>query len=226
MLSQVLDETKDNAAGLALAERVGESLEKYPEQLLAGPLGLEMIGVIDDAANRFLLLKRYPQAKAAYQRALTILSANTGITSEQRKKLPASIYHQLGIVAQDQRQWEEAEENYREALRIFIEFNDRYSQASTYHQLGRVAQEQRQREEAENNYREALRIKIEINDRHSQASTYHQLGRLAQGQRQWEEAEKNYREALRIYVEFNDRYEQASTYHQLGRVAEDQRRWE
>jgi tetratricopeptide (TPR) repeat protein len=226
MLSQFFDDTKDSAAGLALAERVGASLERYPERLLAGPLGLEMVGVIDDAAKRFLTLKRYPQAKAAYERALAILRSNASIQPEQQRKISASIYHQLGRVAEEQRQWKEAEKNYREALRIFVEFNDRYEQARTYHQLGSVAQEQRQWAEAEKNYREALRIKAEFNDRYAQASTYHQLGRVAEEQRQWAEAEKSYREALRIYVEFNDRYAQASTYHQLGIVAQQQRQRE
>ena len=222
LLSNVLDETKDNAAGLVLAERVTAVLEQYPAELLAGPLGLEMVGALDGAAKRFLLLKRYPQAKAAYERALSIHLANTSISPEQRKEVSASIYHQLGMVAAEQRQWPEAERNYREAL---VEFNDRYSQASTYHQLGMVAEEQRQWPEAEQNYREALQIYVEFNDRYEQAGTYHQLGIVAQQQRQWPEAERNYREALRIKVEFNDRHSQASSYHQLGMVAEEQRQW-
>jgi len=40
-------------------------------------------------------------------------------------------------VAQEQRQWAQAEEYYRQALAIYVEFNDRYEQAGTYHQLGR-----------------------------------------------------------------------------------------
>ena len=99
---------------------------------------------------------------------------------------------------------------YQQALAIYIEFNDRYSQAATYHQLGRVAQEQRQWAQAEQYYQQALAIYIEFNDRYSQASTYHQLGRVAQEQRQWEQAEQYYQQALEIYIEFNDRYSQAS----------------
>ena len=154
LLSSLFDETKDNAAGLALAERVVNSVEQYPEHVLAGPLGLEMAGAVDDAANRFRLLKRYPQAQAAYERALAILQSNTSLTPEQRGKGSASIYQQLGMVAEEQRQWLEAERNYREALRIQVEFNDRYSQASTYHMLGMVAQAQRQWPEAERNCRD------------------------------------------------------------------------
>ncbi|MEG3440446.1 tetratricopeptide repeat protein, partial [Pannus brasiliensis CCIBt3594] len=69
-----------------------------------------------------------------------------------------------------------ARENYRQALAIYVEFGDRFSQASTYHQLGIVAQELREFEEARENYRQALAIFVEFGDRFSQASTYHQLG--------------------------------------------------
>ena len=179
LLSNVLDETKDNAAGLVLAERVTAVLEQYPAELLAGPLGLEMVGALDGAAKRFLLLKRYPQAKAAYERALSIHLANTSISPEQRKEVSASIYHQLGMVAEEQRQWPEAEQNYREALRIYVEFNDRYSQASAYHNFGSVAQAQWQWPEAEQNYREALRIYVEFNDQHNLGIVLRSLARLS-----------------------------------------------
>jgi tetratricopeptide (TPR) repeat protein len=70
-------------------------------------------------------------------------------------------------VAQEQREFEEARKNYNKALEIFIEFNDRYSQAKTYHQLGMVAEEQWEFEEARKNYNKALEIFIEFDDRYS-----------------------------------------------------------
>ena len=54
----------------------------------------------------------------------------------------AGTYHQSGIVAQEQRQWQQAEQYYQQALQLFIEYNDPYSQASTYGQLGIMAKEQ------------------------------------------------------------------------------------
>src|SRR4051794_41919390 len=86
------------------------------------------------------------------------------------------------MVADQQWRLPEAEQNYRRALEIYLEFNDRYSAASAYHQLGIVAQEQRRFPEAEQNYRRALEIYLEFDDRYSAASTYHQLGRDGQGQ--------------------------------------------
>uniref|UniRef100_UPI0039C75240 tetratricopeptide repeat protein n=1 Tax=Scytonema sp. PCC 10023 TaxID=1680591 RepID=UPI0039C75240 len=70
----------------------------------------------------------------------------------------ASTYHQLGMVAQDLREFEEARRNYQQALQIDIKFGDRYSSANTYHELGRLAQALREFEEARRNYQQALQI--------------------------------------------------------------------
>ena len=224
-LSLFLDATQNQRGGLELGEEVLERLDKYPTEKLRGPLGVELAGVVDDIAKRLLLLKSYAKAEATYARALDLFEQAEEVEDATRGKLKAGVLHQLGMVAEEQRQWPQAEKYYQTALEIDIEFNDRYSQASTYHQLGSVAEEQRQWPQAEKYYQTALEIKIEFNDRYSQASTYHQLGVVAQKQRQWSQAEKYYRNALEIKIEFNDRYEQAGTYHQLGRVAQEQRQW-
>src|SRR5262249_50319626 len=54
--------------------------------------------------------------------------------------------HQLGILAQERRQWEEAERWYRQSLAIKKRLGDEHGQASTLHQLGMLAQEQGQGE--------------------------------------------------------------------------------
>jgi len=84
----------------------------------------------------------------------------------------------LGIVAEAQRQWAQAEQHYQHALQLFIEFNDRYSQASTYHQLGIVAQEQRQWAQARDYLLLALTIFVEYNDDHNIGITLRNLARL------------------------------------------------
>ncbi|GAA1575670.1 hypothetical protein GCM10009827_116890 [Dactylosporangium maewongense] len=138
----------------------------------------------------------------------------------------AHLHHLAGMVAQEQRRFEEAEGHYRQALTISLELGNRHNAATSYHQLGMVAQEQRRFEEAEGHYRQALTIWLEFGDRHSTASTYHQLGVVAQLQRRFEEAEGYYRQALTISLEFGDRRSTAITYHQLGMIAQEQRRFE
>jgi tetratricopeptide (TPR) repeat protein len=224
-LSNYLDATKDERRGLALGEAVLPRLQAYPEAALSGPLGLELIGVLGDIAKRQAELKQYATAEASYQETIRLLNAQTMLDRESREKGKAGMLHNLGRVAQAQRQWGQAEQYYQQALAIYVEFNDRYSQASTYHTLGVVAHEHRQWGQAEQYYQQALAIKIEFNDRYEQASTYHQLGQVAEEQRQLGQAEQYYQQALAIKIEFNDRYSQASTYHNLGVVAHKHRQW-
>ena len=225
-LAFYLDVVQDNRRGLELGETVLKSMDAYPSERLTGLLGATFAGIIDNIAKRQLLTQRYSEAQTTYERALDLVEKLADYPEAERGKLLASVHHQLGMVAQAQRQWETAVSHYQQALAIFIEFNDRYRQASTYHNLGHIAQEQRQWETAVSHYQQALAICIEFNDRYNQASTYHQLGMVAQEQRQWETAVSHYQQALAIFIEFKDGYNQGKVHHQLGRVAEEQRQWE
>jgi len=224
-LSRHLDHVKDHRRGRELGELVLSKLEQLPPEALTGQRGAEFVAVIDDIASRQLLLRDLDAAQASYEKALTILD---GLQMEPRTAglLRASTLHQLGVVAQERRNFEEAEAAYKNALEIFVSFNDRNAAASTYHQLGRVAQEQRNFEEAETFYKKALEIKLAFNDRYTAASIYHQLGRVAEEQGRFDDAEAAYNKALEIYVSFNERYEQADVYHQLGTVAQQQHRFD
>ncbi len=225
-LSGYLDATQDQRRGLELGQMVLHQLEAYPSEKLAGPLGAEFVSVIDNIAKRQLALKEYAVAEASYQEALRLVLLLEQIDEQLRGKMKARVYHNLGYVAQEQRQWAQAEQYYQQSLQLKIEYNDRYAQADTYHELGMVAKEQQQWQQAEQYYQQALQLKIEYNDRNAQADTYHQLGMVAQEQRQWQQAEQYYQQALQIKIEYNDRYSQASTYHQLGVVAGMQRHWQ
>jgi len=92
----------------------------------------------------------------------------------------AGTYHQLGMVAGDQRQWQQAEQYYQEALRIKVEYQDRYGQASTYGQLGMLAEEQQQWQEARGYFLQALEIFVGYKDTYWSEVTLHNLARVWQ----------------------------------------------
>jgi tetratricopeptide (TPR) repeat protein len=225
-LSKYLDIVHEEVRGLQLGETALQLLKNYSVEIFAGQLGLEQVSVIDDIAKRQISLKQYEQAEANCLRLLELLQANHSLDIETREAMRAGIYHKLGIVAQEQRQWEQAEQYYQLALQLFIQFNDRYSQASTYGQLAILAQKQRQWEQAEQYFHQALQFFIEFNDRNEQVRIYGQLGILAQDQRQWEQAEQYFYQALQLSIKINDQYKQANTYHHLGMVAQEKRKWE
>jgi tetratricopeptide (TPR) repeat protein len=225
-LSTYCDRTQDIQLKQSLSEGVAKKHKSYNPEIVTGEIGLEVIMVLDRLASCYLMTKQYKDARDSYQRVLDLLSTLQGVDPRQIQSAQASTYHQLGSVAQELREFEQARKDYQQALQINIEFGDRYNQASTYHQLGMVAQELREYDQARKDYQQALEIKIEFGDRYSQARTYHQLGRVAQELREYDQARKDYQQALQIKIEFGDRYSQASTYHQLGIVAQELREYD
>jgi tetratricopeptide (TPR) repeat protein len=183
---------------------VQQRLDQYPEEKRDPEFLIQIMNVLDQLALRYLEAQRYQESRQTYEKVLQVFEEANFITEQQKAPLQASTYHQLGAVAQELREFDEARANYQQAIQIYVEFNDRYSQARTYHNLGMVAEELREFDEARANYQQALQIKVEFNDRYSQASTYHQLGRVAEELREFDEAGTTYLKALVIYVEFND----------------------
>jgi len=205
-LSSYLDSTQDQKRGLELGEKVLARLEGYSSEALVGLTGVELVGVIDDIANRQLLLKRYAEAEASYQKALELHNGVIIFEEKQKAILGAGIYHQLGVVTMEQQKWVQAEQYYHQALEIKIEFDDRYEQARIHHQLGIVALGLRKWDQVEQYCQQALEIFIEFDDRYSQASTYGQLGLLAQEQRKWEQAREYLLKDLEITAQFGDEH--------------------
>ncbi|MGW3816611.1 tetratricopeptide repeat protein, partial [Streptomyces sp. NPDC005046] len=119
----------------------------------AGSLWMFLTG---SQANRQMRAGQLDQAGRAYL-AISNALQQQPITPQQRAHV-ATLYHQLGIVAQERGRLEEAEDWYRQSLTISEELNNRPSMAISYHQLGTVAQERGRLEEAEDWYRQSLRI--------------------------------------------------------------------
>ncbi len=221
-----LDLNQDTQTNLKLLEFVLETFENYPPEAKQGQVAIEIIAIIFETGSKYLQSKNYQKAKEIYQKILELLKPISESYSQLKQSLQASTLHQLGRVAQELREWEQARSYYQQALEIYIEYGDRFSQAGTLHNLGMVAQELREWEQARSYYQQALEIKIEYGDRFSQATTLHQLGRVAQELREWEQARSYYLQAIEIKIEYGDRYSQASTLHQLGMVAQELREWE
>jgi len=224
-LFQYFYTNNDNQSALKLSKFVAQEQESYPLKIRTGEIGLEIIMAFDRLAVCYLQTKDYQNARAAYQKSVILCQQLTDVAETQVKSALASTYNQLGVVAQELREYGEARQNYQQALAIKIEFGDRYEQAATYGNLGAVALDLREYEEAKLNYKQAIAIFDEFHDRYSQATSYHQLGIVAQELREYGEARQNYQQALAIKIEFGDRYEQAGTYHQLGRVAQELREY-
>ena len=142
--------------------------------------------------------------------------------AEKDEEGTAGAYHQLGMIAQEERDFSTAEKWYLKALEIKERLGDEHA-AATYHQLGIIAQEERDFSTAEKWYLKSLEIEERRGNERGAASTHHQLGRIAQEQRDFSAAEKWYLKALEIEERRGNEQGAASTHHQLGIIAEEQR---
>nr|MDJ0601267.1 tetratricopeptide repeat protein [Crocosphaera sp.] len=225
-LGAYLNAINDYQSGLKLQEFVCQAIQNYSSDAKETNLGLDIVIPFGGKATNYLQLQQYEAAKDASLESLELLDSLNNVDEQGKQSNLATTYYQLGRVAQELREWDEARNYYQQALSIKIEYGDRYSQASTYHHLGMVAEELREWDEARNYYQQALSIKIEYGDRYSQASTYHNLGMVAHKLREWDEARNYYQQALSIKIEYGDRFSQASTYHHLGYIAQELREWD
>ncbi len=211
---------------LKLEELICQTIVNYSAEAKEQKLGNGIIIVFFQRANSYYMTKQYLKARDSYLELIELLQTLDYIEEQEKQDFRAKIYHQLGMVAQEMREYQQARRYYQQALDLNIEFGARYEQASTYHQLGRFAEEMREYEQARRYYQQALDLNIEFGARYEQASTYHNLGMVAQQMREYEQARHYYQQALDIYIEFGARYWQADTYHQLGMVAEEMREYQ
>jgi tetratricopeptide (TPR) repeat protein len=225
-LDKYFELVNDIQSRLKLSEFVCQAQKAYSSERRTGEIGYEIVLALERLAFGYLQTQKYQEARESYQKIEELLLQLSGVEERHKQSGLARTYHHLGIVAEQLREFEQARDYCQQALALFIEFGDRFSQARTYHQLGSVAEQLREFEQARDYCQQALALFIEFGYRYSQASTYHHLGRVAEELREFEQAREYYQQALALFIEFGDRYSQASTYHQLGSVAQQLREFE
>ncbi|MDI6810818.1 MAG: tetratricopeptide repeat protein [archaeon] len=167
-----------------------------------------------DALNRILLGMAEMLGRQSRWSELELLNLEVkrAATDEQgapllgAEALCASLWHNLGMIAQERRDFDEAEEWYRKSLALKEKLKDEHGQARTLHQLGMIAEERRDFDEAEEWYRKSLEIEEKLKDEHGQARTLHQLGRIAEERRDFDEAERLYLRAKVVFEKYCDGY--------------------
>jgi tetratricopeptide (TPR) repeat protein len=179
-LSRYLDTTQDQFRGLQLAQRVLDHLETYPTDKGASPLCFEFAYLIGDIALWQLRLKHYIEAETSFQKLLQLLNQLEHLDEKECRRLKAGSYHHLGVVAEEQRQFTQAEQYYQQALQLFIDSNDRHSQAFIYNNFGVLAEEQRQWNKARTYFLQALEIYVSYQDTYKGSVVLSSLARLWQ----------------------------------------------
>ncbi|MEV0379178.1 tetratricopeptide repeat protein [Nonomuraea sp. NPDC050643] len=180
--------------------------------------------VMGSEAARRLDTGQLDQAHDIYTTVLRSLRGRED--SPCRQEGLATMFHQLGVVAERRERWDEAERWYLRSLAVAERLGDKSRLGTTYHQLGITAEGRGLWDDAERWHRRSLALHEELGDRTGQASSYHQLGIVAAERERWDEAGRWYRRSLAINENVGDLPRTSINHHQLGMLAQELRRWD
>ena len=134
----------------------------------------------------------------------------------------AAVFHQMGEVAQNRWQLEEAEGLYTQSLAIIEGGDDQEPVADDYYGLGMVCQYRRRYTEAKEWFSKALEIHQRVNDAEEMVKDYRSLGLCSQYKFEYDEAASWYQRAREILEEARDEETAVLIYHSLGTICHAQ----
>ena len=219
VLNDFLISSGHHQRGIELGERILAGLDECGDVLTTDGVA-ERVFVICGIAHHQRVLQQYEAADANCRKALVLYSNSPSAASRNNQWAIARLYHELGLVAYEQRRWEPAEEHLQKSLAMMVKMDDRASQANIFDSLGRVAAKLHDWPKASQAYEKARDLYASLGDRQSQAMVCFDLAGAALlcGQR-LDEAKQHFHQALPFFVEFGDKAHEAAVYHNLGDVA-------
>ena len=216
LLAHCLDFYRQRAmwARAGEAQQLGNAVEIWAQYATEQPMLAPLRGTL---ANLWFELRLYPRALQTYQAMLDDPSACS---------YHGGVYHQIGMVYQEQRQWQQALEAYQCALALKEQYGQQHESGSTYHQIGMAYQQQQQCRQALDAYQQALELKKAHGQQHQLGNTYHHIGMVYQEQQQWQQALDAYQRALKLKEQHGQQQTLGNTYHHIGMVHQYQQQWQ
>ncbi|MCP4219586.1 MAG: tetratricopeptide repeat protein [bacterium] len=92
------------------------------------------VEALEAEGGRLLQQRAFSKAQELFQKAAALYSRENNFPKT------AAVQFQMGIACQGEKDWQAAENNYKNALILFRETGDRFQEAESYHQLGVVGQ--------------------------------------------------------------------------------------
>jgi tetratricopeptide (TPR) repeat protein/energy-coupling factor transporter ATP-binding protein EcfA2 len=160
-------------------------------------------------------------AMAEYRTAQELVEESDSINERLTRKMEAVYYNNVGDVALNRGDLEEARSYYTRALEISRDIRYRIGEAKSLTNLGSVNWSLDEHEHAVEHYEQALEIYREIGDHHEGARCLKNLGLVAWGRGDYEEADRFLDRSLEIYREIGDRLGEASCLNNRGLVAQE-----
>ncbi|MCH8296903.1 MAG: tetratricopeptide repeat protein [Chloroflexi bacterium] len=198
-----------------LLETAGATAEEA-EQTGGIDLWLYLMGT---EASECIETKEFDRADALNQQLLEYLSGKEDGETDPRT---AAVFHQMGQVAQNRWQLEEAQDLFTKSLAIIEGGEDQEPVADDYYGLGLVCQYRRRYTEAKEWFSKALEIHQRVNDAEEMVNDYRSLGLCSQYKFEYDEAASWYQRAREILEENRDEETAVLVYHSLGTVCHAQ----
>ena len=170
-------------------------------------------------ASECIETREFDRADGLNQQLLEYLSSQEDGESDPRT---AAVFHQMGQVAQNRWQLEEAQDLYTQSLSIIEGSEDEETVADDYYGLGMVCQYRRRYTEAKEWFSKALDIHQRMNDGEEMVKDYRSLGLCSQYKFEYDEAASWYQRAREILEEARDEENAVLVYHSLGTVCHAQ----
>ncbi len=137
----------------------------------------------------------------------------------ENKRGIALVLKELGKVASDQGNLDEAESLWEESRALLRELGDRSGIGWLQMSLGIAQRERGERAAAHSLFGESLETARELGDRRCEAQALGYLAQLARQEGDWEMARRQYQEALAIHQEMGQQRELGAYLADLGRVS-------
>ena len=170
-------------------------------------------------ASECIETKEFDRADILNQQLLEYLSNKEDGETDPRT---AAVFHQMGQVAQNRWQLEEAHDLYTQSLAIIEGGEDQEPIADDYYGLGMVCQYRRRYTEAKEWFSKALEIHQRVEDAEEMVKDYRSLGLCSQYKFEYDEAASWYQRAREILEENRDEENAVLVYHSLGTVCHAQ----
>ncbi|PKB71210.1 MAG: hypothetical protein BZY87_06650 [SAR202 cluster bacterium Io17-Chloro-G6] len=170
-------------------------------------------------ASECIETKEFDRADALNQQLLQYLANKDDGETDPRT---AAVFHQMGQVAQNRWQLEEAEGLFTQSLAIIEGGEDPEPVADDYYGLGLVCQYRRRYTEAKEWFSKALEIHQRVNDAEEMVKDYRSLGLCSQYKFEYDEASSWYQRAREILEENRDEETAVLVYHSMGTVCHAQ----
>ena len=196
------------------AQQLGNAVELWLQGAAKQPM---IVALRDTLAALWLELRDYQRALQTYQALLNESSL---------RSYHGLVCHNIGMVYQEQQQWQQALEAYQRALELHEQHGQQHQLGDTHHHIGMFYQELQQWQQALDAYQRALELKEQHGQQQTLGNTYHHIGMVHQYQQQWQPALVAYQRALEFKKAHGQQHEMSSTYHQIGMVYQEQRQWQ